>query len=440
MQRTTRRAGAAAAAAVLVAAAAGSAQADPFQFTKIIDTTYQVPGGQYGNFTAVNLAAVDRTSTSFIGNYNASGQAVSGLYRLDNGVAAPIADLSIDAPGGGGAFKSIIATGDYLNGSMVFAARTADGLQGLYRYDSGALTLLMRQGDVLPGGTATLASFPARGVAGDNGEFAFGAHRSDNLDGMYVTAGQVPVYIADERTRVPGPELGNFVDFPEVHMKDGRTVFVGRSMETDIDDPVVEPAGVFIAMPGNPVMPVAYRGQLVPGGNENDVRFNEFEKPRIDKFNRVVFTGGWENEEPDANGERHMGVYAVNPDNTVKIVADSVMSFPDQHGDIEEFWGYTLDGAKPIVGMQDMNGGSYVFIAQDFGPMVKVLDSYDTLEGKSISRIRFAGDTIEDGLLTLRVTFTDGSSALYTVQTPEPAAMGLLAAGSLLALRRKRRV
>jgi MYXO-CTERM domain-containing protein len=428
-----------AAAGVVLFAAASATRADQFVFNKLLDTTYAVPGGQYGNFTSLNLAAVDGASTAFVGSFTASYQTVSGLYRFDHGVATPIADLSINAPGGGGAFKSIVATGDYLNGSMVFAAKTADGMQGLYRYDSGNLSLLIRQGDTLPGGSATLANFPARGVAGEGSEFAFGAHRSDNLDGMYVTAGQVPVYIADERTRVPGPELGNFVDFPEVHMRDGRTAFVGRSLEADQEGSVVEPAGVFIATPGNPVVPVVYRGQLVPGGNDNDWRFNEFEKPRIDKFGRVAFTGGWVNEEEGGqNDERLMGVYAVNPDNTIKIVADSLMSFPDQHDDIEEFWGYTMDGVKPIVGMQDMNGGSYVYIANDFGPMDKVLDSYDLLDGKSISRIRFAGDTIEEGLLTMRVSFTDGSSALYTVQTPEPAAMGLMAAAGLVALRRRR--
>lgn len=449
MQRSTRRRpvyghlgarAAAAAAGVVFLAAASATYADgPFVFNKLIDTTYAVPGGQYGNFTSLNLAAVDGSSTAFVGSFTADSQTVSGLYRFDHGVATPIADLSINAPGGGGAFKSIISTGDYLNGSMVFAAKTADGLQGLYQYNNGNLSLLIRQGDALPGGTATLASFPARGVAGEGGEFAFGAHRSDNGDGMYVTAGQVPVYIADGKTRVPGPELGNFVDFPEVHMRDGRTVFVGRSLDPDSEDATVEPAGVFIATPGNPVLPVVWRGQLLPGDDDNEHRFNEFEKPRIDRYGRVAFTGGWEEDDPELPPDRHMGVYAINPDNTVKIYADSLMSFPDQRAAVDEFWGYTLDGVNPIIGMQDANGGSYFYIAHDFGPMDKLLDSYDVLDGKQISRIRFAGDTIEEGLLTFRVSFTDGSSALYTVQTPEPAAMGLVGAAGLVALRRKRR-
>jgi len=429
----------AASAAAVLLAAANVAQADPFTFTKIIDTTYAVPGGQYGNFSAVNLAAVDGASTAFVGSFTANGQTASGLYRLDHGVAAPIADLSITAPGGGGAFKSIVATGDYLGGNMVFAAKTTDGLQGLYQYNSGGLSLLIRQGDVLPGGTATLVSFPSRGIAGDQGEFAFGAHRSDNSDGMYQTAGAVPMYVADERTRVPGPELGNFVDFPDVHMKDGRTVFVGRSIDADNpDNTVAEPAGVFVATPGNPVSPVVFRGQLVPGGIDNDMRFTEFEKPRVDKLNRIVFTGGWINEEDENSEERLAGVYAVNVDGSIKIIADSLMNLPDKRDDVEEFWGYTTDGPKAIVGMQDMSGGSYIYMANDFGPWSKILDSYDTLDGKSISRIRFAGDTIEGGLLTLRVTFTDGSSGLYTVQTPEPAAVGLLGAASLMVLRRRR--
>src|SRR4051812_13889905 len=317
MQRKSRRrltsqvgrsatVGAAAAVAMLLAGA-GAAHADSFSFNKIVDTTNAVPGGQYGNFTSVNIAAVDGASNAFVGSFTANGTNASGLYRLDNGVATPIADLSLTAPGGGGAFKSIIATGDYTNGRMTFAAVTTDGKQGLYNYNNGALSALIRQGDVLPGGTATLTSFPARGIAGEGSEFAFGAHRSDNLDGMYVTAGATPVYIADERTRVPGPELGNFVDFPEVHMRDGRTVFVGRSLEADQENAVVEPAGVFIATPGNPVLPVVWRGMLLPGGDGDGMRFNEFEKPRIDHYGRVMFTGGWEEDDPALPPARQMG-------------------------------------------------------------------------------------------------------------------------------------
>ena len=45
-----------------------------------------------------------------------------------------------------------------------------------------------------------------------------------------------------------------------------------------------------------------------------------------------------------------------------------------------------------------------------------------------------------DGLLSIRVSFTDGTSGVYTVSVPEPTTVTLAAAGAgLLALRRRRR-
>src|SRR5262249_22297003 len=153
----------------------------------------------------------------------------------------------------------------------------------------------------------TIASFPG-GVTGNASEFAFGAHRSDNNDGIYVSASGVPMYIADEKTRVPGPELGNFVNFPEMHMRDNRTAFVGTSLDPDQGGTNEEPAGVFIGTPGNPVSPVVWRGQVMPFDLDNDHRFNEFERPRIDRFNRVDFTGGWEEDDPNQPADHHTGV------------------------------------------------------------------------------------------------------------------------------------
>ncbi|MGH7177577.1 MAG: DUF7453 family protein, partial [Tepidisphaeraceae bacterium] len=158
-----------------------------YTFNKILDSGHSVPNGQAPNFSAVSLAAVDGPSTAFVGSFNDGVASYSGLYRLDSGVITTIADPTVTAPGGGGTFKSVVASGDYSGGIMVFAATTADGTQGLYRYDNGAVSLLIRQGDVLPGGTSTLVSFPARGVAGNATDYAFGAHRSDDTDGMYTT-------------------------------------------------------------------------------------------------------------------------------------------------------------------------------------------------------------------------------------------------------------
>lgn len=131
-------------------ALAGASPARGSDFVNVVKSGVAVPG-QGTSFTNVNLAGVDASAgAAFVGSFTIGGTNYSGLYRAHGGVLTTIADRGTSGPAGE-TINSIIATGDYENGMLVFAADTTAG-RAMYRYTPGqGLSALVRQGDVLPG-------------------------------------------------------------------------------------------------------------------------------------------------------------------------------------------------------------------------------------------------------------------------------------------------
>jgi hypothetical protein len=398
-----------------------------------------VPGTPAGTtFTAVNIAGVDPAGLAFVGSV-ASG---SGLYNYKDGISTPLAGAGSLGPAGE-TINSIIATGDYENGVIVFAANTSTG-RTLYRYAPGSgLTTLVRQGDVLPGSDSPVSDFFSRGVGGDATDFAFRTTRSDATNVLFSSAGGFAVPVADDKTKTGVAEMGNFVDFPELHYRDGRTAFVGRGQDPDYAALPPEPAGLFVAMPGNPTQLIAARNAIIPGALDNSERFTEFERPRILPDGRVAFAGGFIDEEGGTE-DHHMGVFIRNPDLTWKTYIDSLMELPGLHAPTEEFNAYSIESGVNFFGANDEDGGSYIYYENAEGVFTKLIDTYSPLDGKSLSRIRMLSDTALGDEVFFRADFTDGTSAIYSsaVAMPEPAAFGLgvgVAGMMTLARRRRRR-
>ena len=408
------------AAAVVVGLSVGAVRGN--DFTPIVKSGNAVPG-QGTTFTGVNLAGVDAaTGTAFIGTFSVNSQTYSGLYRAQNGVITPLADRGTVGPAGE-TITSIIANGDYENGVVVFAANTSAG-RALYRYTPGqGLTALVRQGDVLQGSESPVSSFYLRGVAGDLTNFAFGTVRQDNSHALYGTIdGGPPMQVADDKTRVPVAEMGDFIDFPEVHYRNSATAFVGRGMDPDAGTNQPETAGVFVSRLGNPIELVVAFNQPIPGAPEH-MRFHEFERPRIMPDGRVGFAGGFIDEtDPNPEAPHHMGVFIRNPDLTWKKYIDSEMILPGLHAEIHEFNQFSLETGVNFFGVNDIDGGSYLYYESAEGVFTHLIDTYQTLDGKALSRIRMLSDTAVGAQLYFRADFADGTSGVYAVTVPEPAA------------------
>jgi len=238
---------------------------------------------------------------------------------------------------------------------------------------------------------------------------------------------------------VPIAEMGYFVGFPEISYRGGRMAFVGQGL--DPDDPLAapEPAGVFVATPGNPFDIVAGRNFEVPG-SAGQYRFNEFERPRITPDGRVAFSGGFIEEEDPTSEERHMGVFIRNQDLTWKEYINTEMNLPGLHDDLEEFNAFSVDTSTAFFGANDKSGGSYIYYESAEGVFTKLIDTYQPLDGKALSSIRLLQDTaLEGGQVFFRANFTDGTSGIYTTSVPEPTSIGLAVVGAATMLTRRRR-
>lgn len=422
-------------------ALAGASTARGSDFVNVVKSGVAVPG-QGTSFTNVNLAGVDASAgAAFVGSFTIGGTNYSGLYRAQGGVLTTIADRGTSGPAGE-TINSIIATGDYENGMLVFAADTTAG-RAMYRYTPGqGLSALVRQGDVLPGSTSPVSTFYNRGVSGDANNFAFGTARADDSTVLFIALGGPPVPVADNRTRVPISEMGDFIDFPELHFRNGRTAFIGRGADPDWPGPgpaPIEPAGVFVATPGNPLEIISGRNFPIPGANSEQYRFREFERPRVLPDGRVAFAGGFVDEKnPDPNAPRHMGVFVRNEDMTWKEYITSEMNLPGLHAPTFEFNQFSLETGFNFFGVNDVAGGSYIYYESAAGVFTHLIDTYELLDGKALSRVRMLGDTAIGGQLFFRADFADGTSGVYAVAVPEPAALGVLAGLALLGMRRRR--
>ncbi len=422
--------------AAVCALSGGSVMAG--EFVNVVKSGVAVPG-QGTTFSNVNLAGVDAAAgAAFIGSFTIGSTNYSGLYRAHGSQLTAFADRGTPGPSGE-TIHSIIGSGDYENGAIVFAANTSTG-QAVYRYSPGlGIKALVRQGDVLPGATSPINGFVARGVSGDADNFAFSGPRADQTHGLYSSIDDQPLLLVDQRTRVPVVEMGYFVDFPEINYRNGHTVYIGRGQDPDAPGAVIEPAGVFIQSPGNPLEIIAGKFMPIPGAPEN-MRFMEFERPRIQPDGRVSFAGGFIDEhDPNPAAPHHMGVFIRNPDLTWKKYIDSEMNLPGLHAEVHEFNQYSLETGVNFFGVNDIAGGSYIYYESAEGVFTHLIDTYAPLDGKPVSRIRMLADTAVGAELFFRADFTDGTSGIYAVAVPEPASLGVVAGLALAGLAQRRR-
>jgi hypothetical protein len=126
---------------------------------------------------------------------------------------------------------------------------------------------------------------------------------------------------------------------------------------------------------------------------------------------------------PDSNGAHFASFLAIG--NNENLGGDS----------LSDTTTYTI----PFLATLD-NGVEGLFCTTGFGTSVKILDTGDILNGKTVSNITLSPDAAGYVFTTFGVDFTDGSQALYYFDTnvlPEPGLLGLLTVPALLMLRRK---
>lgn len=406
-----------------------------------------VPGLNNVTFNSTRLGGVQGNSAMILGAYTdpASNATRSGLYaRSGLGAITPLVDSSSQTAGGE-TILSIVSAGEWIDGQVTFAANTSAG-QKLYRREvDGKLTTLISAGEVMPGSNGE----PITGfikVGGDANGYAFSAHLANSTDAMFQSTGSSAasaVTVADERSRFLVPEPVSLISYPEVAYRGTNGAFIPTALEADRPGGIIEPIGIMLSHPGNPLRFPIYKFGAIIGSPNPDYRFLEFEKLRLfDHLGEqwIGFTGGYIDEFDPTSGELFMGVFTYDMNGGWKNWVNSDMPLPGLRAGVQEFNGFALSDYSFAAGVVDLNGGRYIY-TEVGGVLNYVISTYDLLDGKAIAAIRWNQDNIEGYKLFFTAEFVDGTTGVYSVLLPEPTtaatALGLV---GLFSRRRRRGV
>ena len=155
-------------------------------FTDIALAGQFVPGQSFafpssGNYTAPRLTGDDVYFT-----FRDTVAGTFGVYHVgvDGQNLSLVADTTTVAPRGFIFYFFGELTAD--NDRLVFFARTTDGIDGLYSYKDGVITLIMNEGyDLLDGRTVSAFALGDEGLNGD--DFAFRVNLSDGTQAILYT-------------------------------------------------------------------------------------------------------------------------------------------------------------------------------------------------------------------------------------------------------------
>lgn len=255
-------------------------------------------------------------------------------------------------------------------------------------------------GAAAPGG-GTFNTFTSP-TLNDAGQIAFTAGLSGGSSSQGIFAGAPGSLQAVARLGTAAPVGGSvsFNNFPTgpVINGAGEVAFIASLFNTTTSQ---LSSGVFVGTPGS-LQPVAVQGTAAPGGGT--FSFLDGLPPVLNDAGQVAFitnlTGAGVNSTNDTT------LFAGAPGELLKIVREGDLVDVDP--------GAGTDNRTVAAG-----GISFLFNA-------------GSQDGRGLS-------FNDDGLIVYGLSFTDGSSGVFTSLVPEPAGLTALAAGLGLAMRRARR-
>ncbi|CAN5187007.1 hypothetical protein BH11PLA2_BH11PLA2_50410 [soil metagenome] len=418
---------------------------------------------------SLNAAALQGTAAPAGGNYigfsltpvlNASGQAAfgagltggsstRGVFAGTPGAVAAIALVGTAAPAGGNySFFGIPVLND--SGQVGFFANLTGGTstRGIFAGTPGSLTTAALQGTAAPaGGNYSLINAP---VLNASGQVAFLATLTGGLSTQGIFAGTPSAVAAIALQGTAAPAGGNYssIIFPPVLNASGQVAFQadltgGSSIN-----------GIFAGTPGA-VAAIALQGTASPAGGN----YSSFQTPPVlNASGQVAFFASM------TGGTSTGGIFAGTPGAVAAIAL--VGTAAPAGGNYLSFNPFTSNASGQVAFTATLNGtgvttandnGLYVGTAGSLVNIVREGDIIDVdpssgVDNRTISAISFTtGSGGQDGLgmslndsgqVVYRLTFTDGSSGIFTSQVtpvPEPSLVLGVAGLSLLAGRGRKR-
>lgn len=344
------------------------------------------------------------------------------------------------------------------SGQVAFVANLAGGPSnfGLFAGAPGSMQAVAVSGTAAPAAAGNYAGFASAPVINDAGQVAFASTLTGGSSSFGIFAGALGSVQAIALQGTAAPAGGNYggpsnFGWRPVINDAGRVAFVSTLTGGS------SPSGVFAGAPGS-LQTVALEGTAAPGGGNYTI----FNAPVLNGAGRIAFSTLL------AGGSSTRGIFTGTP-GSLQTVALQAADTPEGVGNFDTFdQTVALNGAGQVAFTSSLSGtgvtaandnGLYIWSASELVKIVREGDFFDldpgpALDFRTVSGISFTpGSGGQDGkamgfddsgLLVYRLTFTNGSSGIFTSSiVPEPATTGLagvLALTSLAAATRRRRM
>jgi hypothetical protein len=424
--------------AVALQPSLASAQSSFFTLTKVADFDTVLPGsaGMFGGSEGAP-PALEAGRVAFW----AYGDDADGVYMATIGSnLIRVADTTTTIPGTAMPFEAF----DYvsLDGQRVvflgYGTGDEDDIEGIFRFDSGAISRIADLNSPVPGRTGGFLEFGTSSA--DDGQVAFiGEDFEDVEEGVYLGDGGHLKRVADTTTVVPG-QAGHFEFFNAVVADNTKLALIADSASA---------TGVYLhdRVTGS-LTRVADSGTQAPGRAENFVDFGDgFGGLDLDDGS-IGFIGHF-----GVGRSGGSGVYVVDANSgEITRIADTTSTVPDDEGFFRDaFTAVSLDGGLVALGY-GLEGNSRPFppIPQTpffgvytnlSGSLESLLRDGDVLDGKVVRRAYIGAEGLDGNQIAMSVVFVDGTEGIYVATlVPEPATLALLfTACGLLAIAVTRR-
>jgi hypothetical protein len=395
-------------------------QSNHFTFTKVADFDTLLPGsaGMFGGNEGAP-PALDAGRVAFW-TYTDVGE---GVYVATvGGDLTRVADTTTTIPGTTTPFEffDYVSLDAHRVAFLGYGYGDEDDIEGIYRFDSGALSRIADLNTHAPGRTGGFLEFDA--PSADAARVAFiGEDFEDVEEGVYLGTGGPLTRVADTRTDVPG-QIEQF-EFFNAAVADGAQV----AMIADS----ASATGVYLhnTVTGS-LIRVADTDTQVPGRADNFVDFGEgFGGLDLDD-GAVGFVGHY-----GVGRAGGSGVYVADADSgTITRIADT--TFPDDADfDRDAFTAVSVDGGRVALGY-GLEGNPRGMIPQTpffgvyanlSGLLESVLRDGDALDGKLVRRAYIGAEGLDGNQIAMSVVFADGTEGIYVAtMVPEPSTYALL--------------
>ena len=394
-------------AALVVVAVLVTPLASGFDFIKVVDTDTQVPG-KTEKFLYFGAPSLNRDGAIV---FCGAGSGPTGLYTSIGGELRVVADAGTPIPGQTTTFAhGFRSYGASIDGETIafyaFTQSTELG-GGVYLWKDGHVTCIADMSTPVPGGTATFNSiedafgfgpFSHPALAGEDVAFRASAD-NPRQRGVYARVGGKLDVVADLTMPVPSG-TGNFSFLgAEISMLGGRVAFRAEGFDLQ--------RGIYTNLTG-PLAKVVDKTDPIPGGTGT---FTSVNYPWFDA-GKIFFTGEGQ--------DGQQGLYAWDGA-SLSVIVDRSTAIPEGTGTFADYQFNrsqpSSDGGKVLFRAVGAGGQEGIYL-KGLGTSIKVIDTSDELDGKSIVSLTTGPQTSRAGRFGFLAGFADGSSGIYIAVAP----------------------